>query len=94
MEDFITKESDEMQVLLTALGDIRSRVQKTSETHRPIFNGEQYLTSREVCERLSISLRTLQEYRDRQILPYTQFGGKILYKVSDIEKMLEDNYIR
>ncbi|MBW4910540.1 DNA-binding protein, partial [Prevotella salivae] len=24
--------------------------------------------------------------------PYTQFAGKILYKVSDLERLLEENY--
>ena len=36
--------------------------------------------------------RTLQDYRDRRILPYTQFAGKILYKASDLENMLDENY--
>lgn len=45
-----------------------------------------------VYERLYISPRTLQDYRDRKIIPYTQFAGKILYKASDLEKMLEENY--
>ena len=47
---------------------------------------------KEVCERLYISPRTLQDYRDRRIIPYTQFAGKILYKESDLERLLEDNY--
>ena len=29
---------------------------------------------------------------DRKIIPYTQFAGKIPYKASDLEKMLEENY--
>ena len=47
---------------------------------------------KDVCERLYISPRTLQDYRDRKIIPYTQFVGKILYKASDLEKMSEENY--
>ena len=31
---------------------------------------------------------------DRRIIPYTLFAGKILYKASDLEKMLEANYSR
>ena len=50
------------------------------------------VSGKEVCERLYISSRTLQDYRDRKIIPYTQFAGKILYKASDLEKMLEENY--
>ena len=43
-------------------------------------------------ERLYISPRTLQDYRDRGIIPYTQFAGKILYKESEIERILKNNY--
>ena len=32
---------------------------------------------------LKVSRRTLQDYRDNGILPYTQVGGKILYLSSD-----------
>ena len=34
----------------------------------------------------------LQDYRDQGRISYIRLGGKILYKVSDIEKLLEDNY--
>ncbi|KGF49981.1 DNA-binding protein, partial [Prevotella amnii DNF00058] len=27
-----------------------------------------------------------------RIIPYTQFAGKILYKASDLERLLENNY--
>ncbi|QUB52851.1 hypothetical protein J5A59_03670 [Prevotella nigrescens] len=39
-----------------------------------------------------ISPRTLQDYRDRKIIPYTQFAGKILYKASNLEWLLEEKY--
>ena len=60
--------------------------------HKPLFAGELFLTGKEVCEWLYISPRTLQDYRDKKIIPYTQFAGKILYKASDLERMLEENY--
>ena len=40
----------------------------------------------------TVEHRTLQDYRDRKIIPYTQFAGKILYKASDLERILEENY--
>ena len=78
--------SDDMQVVLTALHDVVRRIREVAETHKPL------LTGKEVCERLYISPRTLQDYRDKGIIPYTQFAGKILYKVSDLERLLEENY--
>lgn len=71
--------SDDMQVVLTALHDVVRRIREVAETHKPLFGGEHFLTGKEVCERLYISPRTLQDYRDRKIIPYTQFAGKMLY---------------
>ncbi|MEC5396072.1 DNA-binding protein, partial [Bergeyella sp. RCAD1439] len=34
----------------------------------------------------------LQQYRDDGFLPYIQIEGKILYKESDVLKILENNY--
>ena len=88
----LNMEADDMQVVLSAIGGVSKRIKEVAQTHKPLFGGEHFLTSKEVCERLYISPRTLQDYRDRRILPYTQFVGKILYKASDLERMLEENY--
>ena len=88
----LNMESDEMQLVVSALRSVGKRIVEVAETHKPLFAGEFFLTGKEVCERLYISPRTLQEYRDRKIIPYTQFAGKILYKASDLERLLEDCY--
>ncbi|MGP1437170.1 MAG: helix-turn-helix domain-containing protein [Phocaeicola sp.] len=88
----LNMESDEMQLVVSALRGVEKRIVEVAETHKLIFSGELFLTGKEVCERLYISPRTLQDYRDRKIIPYTQFAGKILYKTSDLEKLLEENY--
>ena len=88
----LNMEVDDMQVVLSALERVNRRIKEVAQTHKPLFGGEHFLTSKEVCERLYISPRTLQDYRDRRIIPYTQFAGKILYKVSDLERLLEDSH--
>ena len=85
-------EADDMQVVLSAISGVSKRIKEVAQTHKPLFGGAHFLTSKEVCERLYISPRTLQDYRDRRIIPYTQFAGKILYKVSDLERMLKNSY--
>ena len=47
-----------------------------------------------IWKRLRISRRTLQEYRTLGVIPYYLLQGKVLYKESDIHKMLEDAYKR
>ena len=88
----LNMEADDMQVVLSALSGVSRRINEVAQTHKPLFGGEHLLTGKDVCEQLYISPRTLQDYRDRKVIPYTQFAGKILYKVSDLERILEKNY--
>ena len=88
----LNMEADNMQVVSSAISGISKRIKEVAQTHKPLFAGELFLTGKEVCERLYISPRTLQDYRDRKITPYTQFAGKILYKASDLEWLLEEKY--
>ena len=85
-------DADDMQVVLSAISGVSKRIKEVAQTHKPLFGGEYFLTGKEVCEQLYISPRTLQDYRDRRIIPYTQFAGKTLYKASDLEKILMMNY--
>ena len=50
------------------------------------------MADRDLARRLHVSRRTLQQYRHEGILPYFLFGGKTLYRESDIQKVLERNY--
>ena len=84
--------ADDMQMVLSAVSGVSKRIKEVAQTHKPLFGGEHFLTGKEVCERLYISPRTLQDYRDKGIIPYTQFAGKILYKVLDLERLLEKNF--
>ena len=88
----LNMEADDMQVVLSAISGVSKRIKEVAQTHKPLFGGEHFLTGKEVCERLYISPRTLQNYRDKGIIPYTQFAGKILYKESEIERILKNNY--
>ena len=48
-----------------------------------------YLCDSEVACMLKVSRRTLGEYRSNGTLPYYVLGGKVLYKRSEIEQVLE-----
>lgn len=88
----ISKETPEMKQLISDIQEVSKRLREIAQTHRPLFGGEIYLMGREVCERLFVSPRTLQDYRDKGIIPYTQIAGKILYRLSDINRLLQENY--
>ena len=92
--EIVNKETPEMKQLISGIREVSKRLREIAQTHRPLFGGEIYLTGREVCERLFVSPRTLQDYRDKGIIPYTQIAGKILYRLSDINSLLQENYRR
>ncbi|MDO4721763.1 helix-turn-helix domain-containing protein [Porphyromonas circumdentaria] len=92
--EIVNRETPEMKELILGIREMTKRLKEIAETHRPLFGGEIYLIGREVCERLFISPRTLQDYRDKGVIPYTQIAGKILYRLSDINRLLQENYRR
>lgn len=92
--EMITKESAGVTAFLKALDRIISKVEQLTQNCHPTLNGERFLTDREVSERLKVSRRTLQDYRNQGKMLYYHAGGKILYKESDLERVLEKAYYR
>ena len=67
-------------------------IENMNEKSRASFGNERFLTDKEVSARLKVSRRTLQDYRNTGIIAYYQLGGKILYKESDIERLVMGGY--
>ena len=88
----ITADDGRIASLLHALKKGTKDAERLMESFRPPFAGERYLTDKEVIARLKVSRRTLQEYRSARKVPFILFGGKVLYRETDIEKMLAENY--
>lgn len=91
--NLITKDHDKVKSFFLSLEQMLFGIERMVVRYKPTLGGERFLTDKEVSERLKLSRRTLQEYRTEGKIPYYQLGGgKILYRESDIEKMLNDNY--
>ena len=90
--EIITRENGKVTAFFKALDRILDNVEALTASFKPTLNGEHYLTGEEVCERLCISKRTLQDYRDTGLLGYVQLPGKIIYRESDIMDLLERFY--
>lgn len=88
----ITKESEWIAYFTSSIERIIAKMERMKKDCRPTLGGENFLTDKEVAERLRISRRTLQEYRNEGRISYIQLGGKIIYKESDIERLLKDGY--
>ena len=90
--EVITHKHEWVRGLFSKLDRIAKDAATIADENQPLLCGEHYLTDRELSERLKISRRTLQDYRNNGILPYRQLGGKILYRESDIERVLQSCY--
>ena len=90
--ELITKDNEQVITFLKALDRMLENIEATLDNYRPMLHGERYLSDKELSERLRISRRALQDYRNEGRIPYYQLGGKILYCESEIEKLLDDNH--
>ena len=91
-KEIITQQAPQMQMFAQLMEGTLKKLERYCATARPMLGGEVYLTGEEVCSQLRLSTRTLQEYRNAEILPFYKIGGKILYKQNDIQTMLERHY--
>lgn len=61
--------------------------------YKPLLMGKRFLTDAQLSEAIGISRRTLQDYRDRGILPFYRLDGKVLYEEGDVEKFIASLYV-
>ena len=85
MNELITKNSEWIIHFMSNLDRLLDGFEHLTANYRPTLGGE-------LSARLKVSRRTLQDYRNEGRIPYIQLGGKILYRESDIERMLSDSY--
>ncbi len=90
--NLITKDNEQVIAFFKSLDRMLDGIENMAQDYRPMLNGERYLTDKEVSERLKIGRRTLQDYRTEGRISYCQLGGKTLYRESDIQRMLDENY--
>ena len=89
----LTPENDmRVRSFFSSLESLSNRVEKIHDNNKPSLDGERYYTDKELAVKLKVSRRSLQDYRNNGILPYTRIGGRILYRASDIERTLMDEY--
>lgn len=58
----------------------------------PALCGKRFLTDTQLAEKLNITKRALQDYRDRGIISYYRLDGKILYSEDDVDDFLKASY--
>lgn len=92
MNELITGRNVGVKNVQESMKDVLALYEDITSKYRPMLNGERYLTDDETSKALKVSRRTLQEYRNNGVIPYYVLGGKILYRESDLESLLQRCY--
>ena len=90
--ELITMKTERIVSFFKSLDRMLDGIEEMVRNCKPTLNGERYLTDKEVSARLKVSRRTLQDYRTEGRIPYCQLGGKVLYRESDIQRVLDSGY--
>ena len=90
--ELVTFESKTYHELVEKINRIAEYVSKCKSSSLD-EKKEVWLDSNEVAELLKISTRTLQRLRKDNLISYTMLRGKCLYKLSDIERSLQERII-
>ena len=89
----VTSENNErVKSFFFSLDSLFSVMERLFSERKPTLSGEHFYTDGELSKKLKLSRRSLQDYRNEGRIQYIKMGGKILYRSSDIEKLLEEGY--
>ena len=89
MEERILTVND--NVIAETLESLRKANRKANalmESYKPVLHGERLMTDGELATAPRVSPRALRDYRNEGILPYIRIKGNILYRESDVERVL------
>ncbi len=89
----ITPENnDRVKSFFLLLDKLASSMERLFPVRKSTLKGESFYTDEELSKKLKLRRRSLQDYRNEGRIPYIKLGGKILYRASDIEKLLNAGY--
>ena len=74
--------------------DLLNEVKDTLQTRSAEEVNSQWIESAEARKMLGVSAKTWQDYRDKRVIPFSQFGRKIYVRRADIEAFLQQHYIK
>ncbi len=60
----------------------------------PVVVNREWLEPKEICAILNIARKTLADYSRRGYLPYSRLGGRVYYRLADVDDYLSSHIIR
>lgn len=83
----MTIEKKTFEEMKSRFNQFSEHVQQLCSRYRPPEKMN-WLDNADVCEKLNVSKRTLQTYRDGGLLAYSQINHKIYYRLEDVEAFI------
>lgn len=78
---------DQFEELVAKMNEVLEKLNSKTTPKQEVF-----LDNEELIAMLKISRRTAQTWRDEGKISFSQVGSKIYYKLSDVEKTMQDHY--
>ena len=91
-EEIIAKRHPSVEAFFADVRELSEMIDSIAKNVRPALNGQTFIDDKELAERHSLHRRTLQNFRNDNILPYYKIGGKVIYDETEVEAWLNSNY--
>ena len=85
--EIVTIEKKTFEEMKSRFNQFSEHVRQLCSRYRPPEKMN-LLDNADVCEKLNVSKRTLQTYRDGGLLAYSQINHKIYYRLEDVEAFI------
>ena len=92
--EIVNRETPEMKQLISGIKEVSKRLREIAQTHRLLFWGEIYLAGTRGLRTAFRQPSHLAGLSGQRHYSLTQIAGKILYRHSDINRLLQENYRR
>lgn len=85
--EIVTIEKKTFEEMKSRFNQFSEHVRQLCSRYRPPEKMN-WLDNADVCEKLNVSKRMLQTYRDGGLLAYSQINHKIYYRLEDVEAFI------
>ena len=86
-----------MEAIILSTQQYKDLVNRLDELNKQLEEKQKkpqdtFLDNQEFLQLMNISKRTAQTWRDEGVISFSQIGSKIYYRMSDVQKLLDNNY--
>ncbi len=92
MTRFYTAKDECIKSFFAQCQSALNKVEEAIHAYKPTLMNRRFMTDAQLSQKLGVARRTLQDYRDRGVIPFYKLDGKILYDEDEIETILANTY--